>query len=128
DTAQLLPTVRGLCRFYRNRGALLTARDLGEQLLGLAQRAAAPTHLLEAYEALGQVSLSLGDYVAARTNGEQGIALIDLAAQQAQGLAQGPSPGVGCLGMAVQALWCLGYPAHPLPPTHHALPPTPPHP
>ena len=48
DTSQLAPTLRGLCRFYRNRGALLTARELGEQLYRLAQREAEPAHLLMA--------------------------------------------------------------------------------
>ena len=45
DTPQLFPTLRGLCRFYRNRGALPTARELGEQLARLAQREADPTRL-----------------------------------------------------------------------------------
>ena len=44
------------------------ARELGEQLFGLAQRAAAPTHLLEAHEALGITLFFLGDYAAARTH------------------------------------------------------------
>jgi DNA-binding winged helix-turn-helix (wHTH) protein/tetratricopeptide (TPR) repeat protein len=121
DTSTLFPTVRGLCRFYRNRGALPTARELGEQLLELAQRDAVPTHLLEAHEALGQASLSLGDYVAALAHGEQGITYIDSAAQQVRGLSQGPAPEVGCLGMAVQALWCLGYPAQALQRSQEAL-------
>ena len=38
ETPQLFPTLRGLCRFYCNRGALRTARELGEQLWRLAQR------------------------------------------------------------------------------------------
>src|SRR5437762_13589665 len=52
DTPQLFPTLGGLCMFYRNRGALSTSRELGEQLYRLAQRAAVPTHLLEAHDAL----------------------------------------------------------------------------
>jgi hypothetical protein len=31
ETPQLVPTLRGLGEFYRNRGALSTARELGEQ-------------------------------------------------------------------------------------------------
>jgi predicted ATPase len=68
ETPQLFPTLRGLCMFYRNRGALLTARELGEQLFELAQRAADPTHHLEAHDALGQTLLHLGDYTTARTH------------------------------------------------------------
>ena len=46
DTPQLFPTLWGLCRFYYNQGALPTARELGEQLMRLAQREAEPTPLL----------------------------------------------------------------------------------
>ncbi len=53
DTPQLFPTLRGLWRFYRSRGALPTARELGEQLVRLAQREADPMHRLEAHDALG---------------------------------------------------------------------------
>ena len=111
DTPQLFPTLRGLWRFYRNRGALPTARELGEQLYRLAQRAADPTHLLEAHDALGTTLFYLGDYAAARTHLEQGIALTDPAAQRALALRHGEAPGVRCLAMAANTLWCLGYPA-----------------
>ena len=54
DTPQLFPTLRGLWRFYWNRGALPMARELGEQLDRLAQHAADPTHRLEAHAGSGQ--------------------------------------------------------------------------
>ena len=54
ETPQLFSALRGLCRFYYNRGELRTARELGEQLWRRAQRAAVPTHLLEAHSALGR--------------------------------------------------------------------------
>ena len=60
DTPQLFPTLRGLWRFYQGRGALLTARELGEQLLRLAQREAAPMPRLEAHNALGQTLFPTG--------------------------------------------------------------------
>lgn len=43
ETPQLCPVLRGLCQFYRNHGALPTARELAEQLVYVAQREAAPT-------------------------------------------------------------------------------------
>jgi class 3 adenylate cyclase len=67
DTPQLFPTLRGLCRFYRGRGVFSTVRELGEQLVQLAERKADPTQLLEAYDALGTILFLLGDYAAART-------------------------------------------------------------
>ena len=97
ETPQLFPTLRGLCWFYHSRGALSTARELGEQLCQLAQRAADPTHLLEAHDALGITLFFLGDYAAARTHLEQGIALTDPTAQRALALRYDVAPGVRCL-------------------------------
>ena len=110
ETPQLSPTLLGLWRFYRGRAALATARELGEQLFGLAQREADPLPRLEAHDALGTTLFCLGDYTAARTHVEQGIALADLTTQQAQVLRNGEASGMRCLGVAANALWCLGYP------------------
>jgi class 3 adenylate cyclase/predicted ATPase len=110
ETPQLFSTLRGLCWVYLNREALPTARELGTQLLRLAQRAAAPTHLLEAHDALGGILFFLGEYAAARTHLEQGIALTDPAAQRSLALRHGVAPAVRCLAHAAPTLWCLGYP------------------
>jgi len=111
DTPQLLPTLRGLCRFYQSRGALLTARELGEQLLRLAEREAVPIHCLEAHEVLGTTLFFLGDNAAARMHLEQGIALTDPTGQRDLALRHGEAPGLRCLAFAAWTLWCLGYPA-----------------
>jgi predicted ATPase len=111
ETPRLFPALAGLCRFYQSRGTLPTARELGEQLYRLAQRGAEPTHLLEAHEALGSTLFFLGEYAAARTHLEQGVALIDPTAQRALAFRHGVAPGVGCLYFAALPLWCLGYPA-----------------
>jgi predicted ATPase len=111
ETPQLFPTLWGLGRFYLGRGALPTARELGEQLDRLAQRAADPTHRLEAHGALGQTLFYLGEYAAAQRHFEQGGALTDPAAQRSQALRSDAAPGVRCLAVATNALWCLGYPA-----------------
>jgi predicted ATPase len=110
ETPQLFPTLRGLCEFYRNRGAMPTARELGEQLFRLAQREADPIHLLEAHEALGTTLLYLGEYPVARMHLEQGIALTDPVVQRALAFRYGVAPGVRCLTFAALTLWCLGYP------------------
>jgi predicted ATPase len=111
DTSQLLPTLLGLCRFYRSQGALPTALELGEQLMQLAEHTADPTYRLDAHEALGDILFYLGDYAAAWTHYEQGITLIDPMTQRAQALRQGQASGVRCLGMGANTLWCLGSPA-----------------
>ncbi len=109
DTRQLFPALRGLCRFYLNRGQLSTARELGEQLSGLSQREADSTHRLEAHDALGHTLFFLGDYAAARTHFERAIALIDLTSQRALAVRHGVAPGVRCLSFLAVTLWCLGY-------------------
>jgi predicted ATPase/class 3 adenylate cyclase len=121
ETPQLLPTLRGLCRYYQGRGAFPTVRELGEQLYRLAQREAAPMPLLEAHEVLGNTLFALGEYAAARTHLEQGIALTDPTTQRAQALRQGEAPGVRCLAIAASTLWCLGYPTQAMRRSQEAL-------
>jgi predicted ATPase len=110
ETRQLFPMLEGIWRFYWNQGGVLTARELGEQLVELAQRTADPTHYLEAHSALGSTLFHIGDYAAAWTHLEQGIALTDLAVQRTLALRHGLASGVQGLGMAALTLWCLGYP------------------
>jgi class 3 adenylate cyclase/DNA-binding winged helix-turn-helix (wHTH) protein/predicted ATPase len=121
DTPQLFPALWGLYRFYRSQGALPTARELGEQLVQLAEREADPTHRLEAHAALGTALFYLGDYTAARTHVEQGIALTDPTTQRAQALRQGEASGVRCLVTAARTLWCMGYPAQAVQRSQEAL-------
>ena len=114
ETPKLFPMLRGLWRFYLNRGPLQTARELGEQLLRLAQGAAAPTSLPEAHAALGTTLFYVGEYITALTHLEQGFTLTDFTAQRALGLRHGEAPGVRCLALAAWTLWCLGFPTQAL--------------
>jgi len=110
-TLQLFPALWGLWRCYNARWVLPTVRELGEQLVQVAECQADPMHGMEAHAALGHTLLSLGEYTAARPHLEQGIALTDLTTQRVLVLQQGEAPGVRCLGVAAELLWCLGYPA-----------------
>jgi predicted ATPase len=114
ERPQRFPVLRGLCQFYRNSGAFPTARALGEQLVRLAQRDAAPTLSLEAYEELGATLYHLGEFATAWTHLEQGIALTDPMGQCPQVLHEDVVPGVRCLVYAALTLWCLGYPTQAL--------------
>jgi predicted ATPase len=128
ETAQLFPTLRGLWRFYLNRGTLQTARELGEQLLGLAQHAVAPTALPEAHAALGTTLFYVGAYGTALAHLAQGFPRTALPAQQALGLRHGEAPGVRCLALAAWTLWCLGWPTQALRRGQEALAQASPHP
>jgi predicted ATPase len=63
----------------------------------------------------------LGEYAAAWTHLEQGIALTNPALQPALALHIGEAPGVRCLTYAALTLWCLGYPAQALRRSQEAL-------
>jgi predicted ATPase len=121
ETSQLFSTLWGLWRFYQSRGALPAARDLGEQLMRLAERTTDPTRLLEAHGALGQTLFQLGEYAAAWQHLEQGIALIDAIAQRALVLRHADAPAVVFLSFAALTLWCLGYPAQAVQRSQEAL-------
>ena len=53
DIAQLAPALVGLRMWYSMRGMLQSEREMGEQLLDLAQRLQDPNILLEAYRSVG---------------------------------------------------------------------------
>jgi class 3 adenylate cyclase/predicted ATPase len=110
ETPQRFLALQGAWQFYVNRGALPTARELGQQLLQLAQRKRVLPPLLVAHDALGTTFFILGDYAAAWTHCAQGITLIDPAVEWTQALRYGLPPEVRCLAVAALTLWCLGYP------------------
>src|SRR5262245_53880173 len=110
ETPQLMSILHGLCWFYQTRGALQTARELGEQLARLAQRTAVPTPRPLAHDVLGATLFFLGEYAPAWTHFAQGLARIDPTAQRVQALRHGLAPEVACLAVAAPTLWCLGYP------------------
>src|SRR5215468_4077630 len=100
----------GLCLCYRSQGALRKTREIGEQLVQLAQGEADPTYLQAAHEALGATLCWMGDYAAARWHLEQGSALPDPTAARGQVSRLGVSPAVRCLAQVAFVLWRLGYP------------------
>jgi adenylate cyclase len=68
ETNQLFRILYGLRTFHHVRGEFRTARELGEQLLGLAQREQDPALLLEAYRVLGITLFHLGEFGAAQAH------------------------------------------------------------
>jgi class 3 adenylate cyclase/predicted ATPase len=117
----LFPVLHGLYRFYIVRANFPTARELGEQLLSLAQRIQDPALLLEAHMALGIILFFLGELVPARAHVEQGIALYDPQQHRSHAFLYGQDPGVVCRCYAAWALWHLGYPDQGLKTMHESL-------
>jgi class 3 adenylate cyclase/predicted ATPase len=110
QTPQLFPMLRGLWLLYHVRAELQTARDLGQQLLRLAESTHDPALLLEAYHALGTTCLSLAEFIAARAHLEQGIALYDPQQHRSHAFLYGQDPGVACRRHLANVLWQIGYP------------------
>jgi len=121
ESPQLFLALCGLYRFYLLRAELQTARELGGQLLSLAQRLQDPALLLEAHGALGQTFFWLGEFPLAQVHIEQGIALYDTQQHHAHAFLQGRDPGVECSSYAGVIRWCLGYPNQALKRKNEAL-------
>jgi predicted ATPase len=110
ESPQLFLVLWGLWNFYAVAAEFQTARELGEQLLILAQRLQIPAQLMEAHRALGQTFFGLGDLATARVHLEQSIALYELQQHRAHALRYGQDSGVGSLIFMALSLWWLGYP------------------
>ncbi|NOT55353.1 MAG: AAA family ATPase [Deltaproteobacteria bacterium] len=122
ETPRLFTVLAGLRNFYNGRGKHQTARELGEQLLGLAQRVQDPALLLEAHLDLGGSLFSLGELIAARMHLQQSIALYDPRQHHSNAfICGGSDPGVNGLCNEAFTLWSLGYPDQALKRSHAGL-------
>jgi class 3 adenylate cyclase len=110
ETPQLVTALFGLLRFYIARLQLHTARELGETLLRLAQRAHDPALTVIAHYANGWMWFCLGA-LPARTHLEEGIACYIPDQRRALAFRMGLDLGIGCRTYAATTLWLLGYPA-----------------
>ena len=71
DTARLFPVLHGEWQYQLSQTDLLSARELAAQLLQLAQSAADPSLLQEAYNAQSSVFLLLGKFLTSHKHREQ---------------------------------------------------------
>ncbi len=110
DAPQLFSTLLGLSIYFVVRAELQTARELGEQLLDMAQDAGDPVLLVEAHYALGVTYFWLGEFGLARKHLEQGVAHYDPHRDQSHRALFGQNEGVVCLCRSALVLWYLGYP------------------
>jgi class 3 adenylate cyclase/predicted ATPase len=110
ETSQLVPILRGLWEFHELRAEYGTARELGEKLLALARMGPDPGALLVAHDVMGDTLFWLGEFAAARSHLEQGVALYDAQQRQSHIFLYGYDAGVACMGFGAWALWFLGFP------------------
>jgi class 3 adenylate cyclase/predicted ATPase len=121
ETPELVPVLLGLWRFYLGRPQLQTAREIGERLLHLAQRADDPALAVIAHYTLGATWLWLGALPAAHQHLEEGIARYTPDQRRAPVFRLGQDPGVVCQVNTALTLWFLGYPTQALARVHEAL-------
>ncbi|NIO03975.1 MAG: AAA family ATPase, partial [Proteobacteria bacterium] len=113
ETPTLIPLLQGLRRLYALRGAkgdAQRARELGEQLLTLAQRQNDTALLQEAHWALGQTLCFLGEMNPARTHLEQSSAFYTPQSLSSQASRDAAGTQIACLFHTGWVLWMLGYP------------------
>jgi predicted ATPase len=110
ETPQLFPVLWGLWAFYLVRAELQTARELGEQLMHLAQSVHDPALVLEAHYALGHTLFWLGELDSATRHFEQSLALYDPQQHSSLVFLYGEDARVTSLSFLSWALWFLGYP------------------
>jgi predicted ATPase/class 3 adenylate cyclase len=112
-TAELFRALRAIVSANIMDGKLREARELAQQLLGLALQSDDPEQLLEAHNTLGFAALYLGDLVVAHEHLARAVALasstrgfpdeasVPVTAQDAR---------VACRAQSALALWALGFP------------------
>jgi len=122
ETPQLFPVLWGLARMHDIRGELNVGRELGEELLTLAERVQDPALILEAHHELWANLFDLGEFPSALTHTERGVELYNPQQHRRHAfLYGGHDPGVCGLRHAAMMLWLLGYPDRALRKSREAL-------
>jgi class 3 adenylate cyclase/predicted ATPase len=121
DTPQLAVVLMGLVNFYRTRGEFEAARELGEQLLTLAQHQHDPERLASAHWTLGEVMFYLGGFIPAHAHLEQALAVSTTPQNRSRPSLFGGAARVFALGTTAYVLWLLGYPDQALTRSHAML-------
>jgi predicted ATPase len=122
NTPRLFPVLWGLARFHDVRGDYKVGREVGEQLLTLAQAGGDSGLLLQAHHELWANLSAVGELLAARTHLEEGFTLYDRHKHRDHAfLYGGHDPGACCGYHAAQVFWLLGYPDQALQRSRDAL-------
>jgi predicted ATPase len=110
DTPQLFPVLWGLWAFYEVRGQYNHARQLGDQMLQLAQSQPDQHLSILAHFAIGNTSFLLGDLDRSLHHFEQVASLYDPTVHNTLAILYGQDPAVTALSWKSVAHWLLGHP------------------
>lgn len=117
ETPQRGWILSGLSQLYMMRGALVTARTVGEQLVDWAQGVANTRFSITGHMQLGMIYHYLGEGPAARGHLEQALRYADVHKQHWEAA----SPRIISLSHLAWSLWGLGYPDRALRTIEHAV-------
>jgi tetratricopeptide (TPR) repeat protein len=121
EPAKLFSILVKLRRYYTQTGDMVSAKELGEQLLTMAQQQKDVSLLLEAHWSLGQLLYSLGEIVPARRQLKQGMALYVPQPLDTQPSRNAAGTQIACLMHVAFILWAQGYPDQARTHAHDAL-------
>ncbi|NIQ81834.1 MAG: hypothetical protein GTN93_27905, partial [Anaerolineae bacterium] len=119
-TPQLFHVLLGLRRYYLHCGRLQTARELGEELITLAERSRDASQeegalqLSRAHAMHAEILYCLGEFVQAREHAQQGVRLFAPQRRRDHVLLYGNDTSVISGIHEALALWHLGHPNHAL--------------
>jgi len=107
---QLFPALRGVWGFHLMRGELQTARDLGDELISVANDFEDSALGLEAHLASGMALFWRGEFRRAQVQLERVTSLYDSRKHCAHAVIYGTDPGAAQLFYLARTLWHLGFP------------------
>jgi predicted ATPase len=121
ETPQLFPALWHLTMYYISRAEYRTARELGEQLLSLAEPTREPFSIALAHSAIAWPLVFLAELPQAHAHTERTIALYDPRSHQPLAFLYGTDLGATTLASSSISLWTLGYPNQALERSREAL-------
>ncbi len=111
DASQAFLLSWGLWRCCQATGRMREARDLGDELLSLAQQHGDPEWILEAHHVQWTTLTKLGEPAACWEQAKQGIALYEPEKHHVHVFSYTDhDPGVCSRGVGGMSLWSIGYP------------------
>jgi predicted ATPase len=110
DTQQFFSALWGLYYLHQVRGQLQRAREVGEELLDMAQRLQDPVLFVVAHRAQGNASFWRGELGLAHAHAQHALALYDPQQMRDHAVRYGQDSGVFCRLFGAVTLWLLGYP------------------
>jgi class 3 adenylate cyclase/predicted ATPase len=111
DASQTFLLLWGLWRCCQATGRMREARNLGDELLSLAQQHGDPEWILEAHHVQWTNLTKLGEPAACWEQAKQGIALYEPEQHRVHVFSYTDhDPGVCCRGVGGMSLWSMGYP------------------